>query len=540
MEEPRKPPISVELGMPAGTTESQAMATLQIEPIFRNAHLASMAASGVLSATSTKAEFSDTLGALDRSVTAGKKGDLSQVSAALSAQVVSLVAIYTDLARRGFMNLGSHPDAAMKLMGLALKAQGNARVTAEALARMHQPREQTVIHKHINVGPNGQAIVADEFHHHSRGLPNAGYADQPHTLGAPGAALLGQDPLGQAVPGAGDPRKEALPHARAEIRRVQAPAPVVAGVRLSGKRLAQRSDRLGRAFKVLYPYAGGRIMKTLVVYVGLAVLLLVGWIAWAAFGIDHTYWWSAGRGDKAIERAGQWSDSFGAFNALVSALGFAAVLATLWLQSASLKDQAKDQHKQRFENTFFELLRIMRELRSELSFQHSEEYLHSISASRYAAYSLRRGGDGTVSTDRGPRLGAAAIAAAIAEIKYWALPSQRGTGRSQKLSAIYNSRVNKNNEATFSPYFRIVYTILNRIREDKILSQSDKDAFGNLLRSQLNSDEILLLGINAMTPYAKDLDQLLTQFRMLKYLPKSALRLELEDHFEAMAFEART
>ena len=48
-----------------------------------------------------------------------------------------------------------------------MKAQSNCRTTLEALAKLHQPREQTVRHIHVNDG--GKAIVADQTT--TRGLP---------------------------------------------------------------------------------------------------------------------------------------------------------------------------------------------------------------------------------------------------------------------------------------------------------------------------------------------------------------------------------
>lgn len=47
---------------------------------------------------------------------------------------------------------------------IAMKAQAQSRATLETLAKLHQPREQTVRHVHVNDG--GQAVIADQLHHH--------------------------------------------------------------------------------------------------------------------------------------------------------------------------------------------------------------------------------------------------------------------------------------------------------------------------------------------------------------------------------------
>ncbi|MFZ4380578.1 MAG: hypothetical protein ACOYO0_01265 [Sandarakinorhabdus sp.] len=84
----------------------------------------------------------------------------------------------------------------------------------EALAKLHQPPEQTVRHVHVNEG--GQAIVADQFHHHAGGLQNAESVKQSHATGAAGqsAALPGPDAGRDGVPIASGEGAEAVPDAR--------------------------------------------------------------------------------------------------------------------------------------------------------------------------------------------------------------------------------------------------------------------------------------------------------------------------------------
>ncbi|MBZ9648640.1 putative phage abortive infection protein, partial [Sphingobium sp. 3R8] len=48
-----------------------------------------------------------------------------------------------------------------------------------------------------------------------------------------------------------------------------------------------------------------------------------------------------------------------------------------------------------------------------------------------------------------------------------------------------------------SPYFRIIYTILYRIKSDKYLIDKEKFQYSNLLRSQLTSRELTVLALNA-------------------------------------------
>ena len=83
----------------------------------------------------------------------------------LASQAISLDAMFTELARRSSVNMAEYPQAMERYMRLALEAQSASRSTLEALARLHQPREQTVRHVHVNDG--GRAVIADRFHHHA-------------------------------------------------------------------------------------------------------------------------------------------------------------------------------------------------------------------------------------------------------------------------------------------------------------------------------------------------------------------------------------
>ena len=144
-------------------------------------------------------------------------GDLEASSALLMAQALSLDGIFTEYARIALVNVVKHMDASERCMRLALKAQANSRATLEALAKLHQPREQTVRHVHVNEG--GQAVIADQFHHHAGGRENGQTADQPHAQGPRGPAMLGHDAHGNGVPVPGDQGAEPVSDARREGKR---------------------------------------------------------------------------------------------------------------------------------------------------------------------------------------------------------------------------------------------------------------------------------------------------------------------------------
>ena len=124
-------------------------------------------------------------------------GDLGDVSGLFMAQAMSLDSIFTEYARIALVNVSSNVDASERYMRLALKAQANSRATLEALAKLHQPREQTVKHVHVNSG--AQAVVADTIHQHKGGAENEKTNEQSLATATDGtsAALLSPNPLGE-------------------------------------------------------------------------------------------------------------------------------------------------------------------------------------------------------------------------------------------------------------------------------------------------------------------------------------------------------
>lgn len=250
------------------------------------------------------------------------------------------------------------------------------------------------------------------------------------------------------------------------------------------------------------------------------------WAFWASESTTMSKWAGvtpiSSEKKDALASAGSWGDSFGGFNALFGALGFAAVTATLYLQHKSLEQQRIDLHIQRFETTFFELMRLMRELRSELMYVQSQEILKD----KGRSIKEHRGFD--------------AVKYGFNEVTHIASKRRKKGDRLTRdfISEIYLEKIHKRYESRFAPYFRIIYTILFKIKNDPILSEIDKYYYSNILRSQLTSHEICFLAVNAMVPVAKDLFEHIIHFRMLKYTP-DAPRNWLSKIYPEDAFASR-
>lgn len=152
------------------------MARITLDPQTRHASLA-MSFGSQMFGDRLKPDIAESSAVLGEDIQRAMKGDLSLASRIYTSQAISLDSLFTEMARRSGNNMGQYPDAADRYMRLALKAQAACRSTLEALARLHQPREQTV--KHVHVSEGGQAVVADQFHHHTGGEQNGKMRNSP-------------------------------------------------------------------------------------------------------------------------------------------------------------------------------------------------------------------------------------------------------------------------------------------------------------------------------------------------------------------------
>lgn len=274
---------------------------------------------------------------------------------------------------------------------------------------------------------------------------------------------------------------------------------------------------------------GGKISSILPVLIGVVIVFLaaVAWMYWAATSDGWAIWAGAAEVSGSVvpaatAAAGAWGDSFGPFNAFFAAVGSGAVITTLYLQHRALKEQRRDIHIQRFEETFFELISLMRELRENLRYRQTEQ--------------MRQSGNGKYYTEK-TRTGHNAIKYAFYEVRHWIIINGKYTRG--VVADEYDRCVHRRYESRFAPYFRIIYTILNNIKQDTVINDKQKAYYGNILRSQLTSYEIMLLAFNGASRISKDLSDLIEFFRMLKYVPPGRGRIILRNVYDEVSFMPR-
>ena len=140
-------------GIKEGETQDQAVARMVVRGTVGNA-------STVIDYSHTQfasLSLTDLARALKEQGDAVNTGDLASLERMLHGQAVALNAMFTELARRGALNMGEHLDATDRYIRLALKAQGQARATVETLAAIKNP--PVVFARQANINNGGQQQV---------------------------------------------------------------------------------------------------------------------------------------------------------------------------------------------------------------------------------------------------------------------------------------------------------------------------------------------------------------------------------------------
>ena len=191
----------------------------------------------------------------------------------------------------------------------------------------------------------------------------------------------------------------------------------------------------------------------------------------------------------SFDKAGTFGDSFGALTSLFTALAFAGLIFTLFVQKRELslqrlefenlvqeqkssnkilENQSQSIYRQNFETTFFNMVREFRSVRdaaafrrtstSEFTGQHAIEVMSNVAFGKISKI-------GVLDFD-------------------------------DEYLNFYTQHVND-----LGPYFRMLYSIFKFVHESEI---QDKKFYTNILRAQLSSGEAQLLMINCVSPLGKE------------------------------------
>jgi hypothetical protein len=213
---------------------------------------------------------------------------------------------------------------------------------------------------------------------------------------------------------------------------------------------------------------------------------------------------------------GTFGDMFGGVNALFTGLAFAVLIYTVWLQRSELvlqrkeleqtRDELKGQKeqlaaqnatltRQRFENTFFQLLRTHGEIVNAIDIWRTKEV---VSRGRDCFREFYR------------RLK-----------NEWAQANTQPGQHSPAIEKAYSDFFT-DNQGDLAHYFRHLYHVIRFVNESDI---DDKRRYTNFVRAQLSSYELVLLFYNCLSPEhgRAKFKPLVEKFALLKNLSPALL-----------------
>ncbi|MER2514543.1 MAG: hypothetical protein ABTQ25_19390 [Nitrosomonas ureae] len=138
-----------------GKSQERKLAEVLLSPTTLNAFTAE-----TFIATSARAlDLTEAVDIMNEKTEKIIAGDLSELESTLTAQAVSLNAIFNTLAKRSAQNMGNYLKSTEVYMRLALKAQAQCARTIEILATMKNPpivyaKQANIAHGHQQVNNN--------------------------------------------------------------------------------------------------------------------------------------------------------------------------------------------------------------------------------------------------------------------------------------------------------------------------------------------------------------------------------------------------
>lgn len=229
---------------------------------------------------------------------------------------------------------------------------------------------------------------------------------------------------------------------------------------------------------------------------------------------------------NTISEKGAYGDTYGTVNALFTALAFVGVITTILLQRKELtlqrqelkltREELAGQKKQlqiqsdtfkqqRFENTFFELLRVHIDIVSALS--SSDGMGRNESRGRECLARQKR----------------------ILRSEYMKFSEENvSTPIDEAFEVLY-----KNYPPHLGHYFRQLYHIVNFVDKSEI---EEKQRYADFVQAQLNNNELILLAYNGLSRHGENFKSLIEEYGLLENLTWGTLFAE--DHADMYCAKA--
>ena len=231
------------------------------------------------------------------------------------------------------------------------------------------------------------------------------------------------------------------------------------------------------------------------------------WIVVAIIGVLAAWglsWWLIHKNIDCSTERGTFGDMFGAVNALFSGLAFAGLIATLLYQKEELKLQRKELNeqklefreqnktlkRQRFENTFFNMLSLQQEIVANISFDEVKTIFDFNAHTR--------------DEQRTSYNGRALFRELYLNLKVYIDKKHSYQGVKDAIKA-NNYGVYSYISATtrFDHYFRHLYRIFKYVDTSDLITDDERYEYACIVRSQLSDYELVMLFYNCLTANGK-------------------------------------
>lgn len=264
-----------------------------------------------------------------------------------------------------------------------------------------------------------------------------------------------------------------------------------------------------------------RLLEFLLLMVVFSVVFAFWYGAWSWIDINVTAPPNSQTETDAAVR-GQFGDKFGAINALFSGFAFAGIIFTILLQRRDLDETKKAMSHERFDNTFFQLLRTHLETAEKVivrggfsgrqAFEVFNEHFKSADPDFHAFCALQKitrnqvreiVDTSEISRSKYPTLDEADVAN-LMEVR------NKGVGALNNfLDDSEDLHENKIVQAYakscaeyidyFAHYFRNLYHILKYIDDSELISSNEKQRYSRFVRAQLSQAELVALFYNSIS-----------------------------------------
>lgn len=253
------------------------------------------------------------------------------------------------------------------------------------------------------------------------------------------------------------------------------------------------------------------------VVVIVAVVVLFKSIAQLHFDVIDAYLKDRPTYDPSL--FGVSGDFFGFTNAVFSALAFAMIILTLWMQKYELSQQRKEIDQT--QDIMSRQLAVMQRQENDLEAQSKLHRQQAFESTFFAMLRLFTDTAEAIVVGHGNQIkrGRMAIAATRAAAQ------SRGEFSVKEYSSSYTEIF----EPVLGHYFRVLYNLVSYVDQ---FGSVDTRTYMRLVRAQLCSVELELLAVNGLSEWGvKKFKPLIEKYSLLKHIPRGQDTAEIRGHY---------